>query len=117
MEAVDRALRLIFYEQEPSESQKNLITEIGWLVQSRLLARLRQGGLEVSSIPEPLCAIATELIIRRFNRIGSEGMKEEHVEGHSASYAVDDWSEFWPEIDAFAAEATGNGARGKVRFL
>lgn len=50
-------------------------------IAERLLHRL-----EATEIPLQLEYIVDEATIRRFNRIGSEGMKSESVEGHSVTY-------------------------------
>src|SRR5699024_7042569 len=54
-------------------------------IAERLLHRL--GDTE---IPIELEYIVDEATIRRFNRIGSEGMKSESVEGHSVTYDMGD---------------------------
>ena len=50
-------------------------------IAERLVHRLEETG-----IPAELEYIVDEATIRRFNRIGSEGMKSESVEGHSVTY-------------------------------
>jgi hypothetical protein len=54
-------------------------------IAERLLHRIK-----VTEIPAELEYIVDEATIRRFNRIGSEGMKSESVEGHSVTYLDDD---------------------------
>ena len=51
----------------------------------RLLHRIK-----ATEIPLELEYIVDEATIRRFNRIGSEGMKSESVEGHSVTYDMSD---------------------------
>lgn len=70
-------------------------------------------------VPSELNFIITEIAVRRFNRIGTEGMKSESVEGHSVSF-YDLEKEFVPYhdvIDKFKAEDGTSTKRGKVRFL
>ena len=50
-------------------------------IAERLLHRIKD-----TEIPVELEYIVDEATIRRFNRIGSEGMKSESVEGHSVTY-------------------------------
>ena len=50
-------------------------------IAERLLHRIKD-----TEIPAELEYIVDEATIRRFNRIGSEGMKSESVEGHSVTY-------------------------------
>ena len=54
-------------------------------IAERLLIRLDE-----IEIPLSLEYVVDEATIRRFNRIGSEGMKSESVEGHSVTYDMSD---------------------------
>ena len=54
-------------------------------IAERLLHRIKD-----TEIPIELEYIVEEATIRRFNRIGSEGMKSESVEGHSVTYDMSD---------------------------
>ena len=54
-------------------------------IAERLLIRLDE-----TEIPLSLEYVVDEATIRRFNRIGSEGMKSESVEGHSVTYDMGD---------------------------
>ena len=54
-------------------------------IAERLLHRIKD-----TEIPVELEYIVDEATIRRFNRIGSEGMKSESVEGHSVTYIDED---------------------------
>lgn len=119
MSAVERAARLIFYDTEANDGQKQLLEEIGGLVTARLLRRLEAGGIQgITEVPPELEPVVVEIIIRRFNRIGSEGMASESVEGHSATYQEDDFQAFEPEIAAWIdRQIDAKGQRGVVRFL
>ena len=50
-------------------------------IAERLLHRIKD-----TEVPAELEYIVDEATIRRFNRIGSEGMKSESVEGHSVTF-------------------------------
>lgn len=82
---------------------------------SSATARLRVllGGLEP---PESLSYIITDVSIRRFNRIGSEGMTSHTVEGESISFSEDDFAGFENDIQAYL-DSQKESARGRVRFL
>ena len=54
-------------------------------IAERLLIRLDE-----TKVPSSLEYVVDEATIRRFNRIGSEGMKSESVEGHSVTYDMGD---------------------------
>lgn len=62
--------------------------------------------------------ILDEIVIRRYNRIGSEGLSAETVDGHSVTFAeADDFAEFEPIIaDYFGKEIKGRERPGKVVF-
>jgi hypothetical protein len=85
------------------------------LIISTATARLRVllGGLEP---PESLEYIIREVSIIRFNKIGSEGMKSQTVEGESMTFDENDFSGFMDEIQAFL-DTQKESVRGKVRFL
>ena len=53
-------------------------------IAERLLHRIKE-----TEIPLELEYIVEEATIRRFNRIGSEGMSSESVEGHTVSFGDD----------------------------
>lgn len=47
-----------------------------------------------SLIPRSLEFIIVEVMVKRFNRIGSEGMKSQKVEGLTVDFAIDDFLEY-----------------------
>lgn len=59
------------------------------VIYSKIAERLMH-RIEDTEIPLELEYIVEEATIRRFNRIGSEGMKSESVEGHSVTYLDED---------------------------
>src|SRR5699024_6237148 len=70
-------------------------------------------------VPAHLNFIVEEIVVRRFNRIGSESMKSESVEGHSITFYDLD-KEFTPYesiIDAEKDKTEGINSRGKVYFI
>lgn len=71
------------------------------------------GGMEP---PESLDYIIIDVCIRRFNRIGSEGMTSHTVEGESISFSDSDFAGFEGDIQAFL-DTQKESARGRVRFL
>lgn len=66
--------------------------------------------------PEELEHIIVEVAIIRFNRIGSEGMSAQSVEGESNTYQDNDFAGFADEIEAFKA-SQNNTKLGVIRFL
>lgn len=71
------------------------------------------GGIEP---PEEMEDIIVEVAIKRFNRIGSEGLDSHSVEGESLSFSDGDFDEFSGEIQAWL-NAQKDSKRGKVRFI
>ena len=71
------------------------------------------GGIEP---PETLDYIITEVVVSRFNRIGSEGLKTHTVEGESQSFTDSDFDNFKDDIQAYLNSQT-TSTRGKVRFI
>jgi hypothetical protein len=85
------------------------------LIISSATARLATllGGMEP---PESLDYIIAEVAVRRFNRIGSEGMESHAVEGESITFSDSDFAGFEDDIQAFL-DTQKESARGRVRFL
>jgi hypothetical protein len=85
------------------------------LIIATATARLKVllGGVEP---PDSLDYIVREVSIIRFNKIGSEGMRSQTIEGESMTFDDNDFSGFMDEIQAYL-ESQKESARGKVRFL
>lgn len=85
-----------------------------------LLARLQKSDPDIASIPIELEYIVDELTIARFNRIGSEGMTSESMDGHSANYgdisSVVSLQVYEKAINAYLSPEKEN-TWGKARFL
>ena len=90
------------------DSQLNIII-------TNATARLKMllGGIDV---PESLNYVVTEVSVKRFNRIGSEGVTSHTVEGESMSFSDDDFAEFAGDIQAYL-DSVAAAKKGKVRFL
>src|SRR5699024_8778795 len=65
--------------------------------EQHLLSLLKKVNDEMEDVPLELDYIIQEITIRRFNRLGSEGMKSESVEGHSVNF-YDVQDEFAPYL-------------------
>lgn len=81
------------------------------LTQKRLKARLG-----VSTVPDELEYIVIEVSIKRYNRIGSEGVSSHSVEGESMSFSDDDFNEFSEDIATWLSNQK-EAKKGRVRFL
>ena len=90
------------------DSQLNII-----IANNKARLKMLLGGLDV---PEILNYVVTEVSVKRFNRIGSEGLSSHTVEGESLSFTDDDFSEFAGDIQAYL-DSVAAAKKGKVRFL
>ena len=88
----------------------NVIEDCVDVATSRLLVRI---GAEV--VPEQLGYIVREVAVRRYNRIGSEGVSSHTVEGESMSWNEDDFEPFEADINAYLASI--HNGKAKIRFL
>lgn len=68
------------------------------------------------AVPEELQYIVIEVAIIRYNRIASEGMSANSVEGETLQWDNSDFDGFKNDINAWL-EAQANGSKGKVRFI
>lgn len=74
-------------------------------------------GTYPETIPIKYEFIIKEVAERRFNRIGSEGMTTESVDGHSVNYE-EQKKDFDPYLTALENSLSpSSGARGRVLFL
>ena len=92
------------------DSQDEKLKSVITLTSARLASLL---GTE--SVPEEMNYIAVEASVRRFNRIGSEGMQSHNVEGESISYRDNDFADFMDDIQAW--KATHESPVRRLRFL
>ena len=69
----------------------------------------------ILAVPESLSYIVTELVVLRYNRIGSEGLSAESVDGYSATYS-DDMTNYILAIEAYL-NTVRLPKTGVVRFL
>lgn len=81
------------------------------LTQARLLVLLG-----TKTVPEELSYILVEVAIKRFNRIGSEGVSSHSIEGESMTFTDDDFAPFEDDIQAWRSLQQGQ-KKGRVRFL
>ena len=92
------------------DSQDEKLKSVIKLTSARLASLLGTDG-----VPEEMEYIAIEASIRRFNRIGTEGMSSHNVEGESISYKDNDFADFMDEIEAYRSK-NENPVR-RLRFL
>jgi hypothetical protein len=82
-------------------------------VEARLKVWLKQNA-GLTAIPEELMFIVEELVVNRYNKIGSEGMKSESVEGRSVSFTEDDFAPYLSILETYIPKAE---TPGRVMFF
>lgn len=110
MATLDDVKLLLGVDDDTQDNKLNLIITMS---ERGLLSRLN-GRV---AIPEELSHIVTEVSVRRFNKIGSEGMASESIEGHSATYNDSLFAPYEDEISRFLSEPTGEPKQAKMWFL
>ena len=88
---------------------------LGWIINStRSRLRLLLGDVEP---PESMDYIITEVSVIRFNRIGSEGMSSQSVDGETMTFSDSDFDGYKDEIQAFLDKESSLARKGGFRFL
>ena len=90
------------------EGNENLIYEIVNITESKIL-----NYINASEMPKELEFVLIELAIQRFNRIGSEGIASESIDGKSVSYD-DDFIGYKHYLDDYISR---NSVRKGYRLL
>ena len=90
------------------EGNENLIYEIVNITESKIL-----NYINASEMPKELEFVLIELSIQRFNRIGSEGIASESIDGKSVSYD-DDFIGYKHYLDDYISR---NSVRKGYRLL
>ncbi|WP_086045636.1 phage head-tail connector protein [Staphylococcus aureus] len=80
------------------EKKDEQLEEIIKSCESQLLSML---PIEVEQIPERFSYMIKEVAVKRYNRIGAEGMTSEAVDGRSNAYELNDFKEYEAIIDNY----------------
>ena len=88
-------------------------------VTKHLLGKLRKVNKEIEEVPSELDYIIEEIVIRRYNRIGTEGMKSESVEGHRVDFyeLEKDFTPYEDIIDDYKDDDDRKAKKGKVIWV
>ena len=81
-------------------------------ISKRLLPRIGNPD----EVPTELEYIVVEMTIVRYNQIGSEGMRQQSMQGLLTTYVDTDFSKYQAEIDAYNRRNDTN-VKPRVRFL
>ena len=90
-------------------NQDELIENIFDLVSEKIVSYLK-----VEKVPKSLEWILVELSVQRFNRIGSEGISSESVEGGSTVYIEDELGPYYKFLNEYIS--TNNTRKGYKLF-
>ena len=85
------------------KEQDELLYELISISTEKLLTYLGE-----KELPQQFEWIVVELAIQRFNRIGSEGMSSESVDGGFNTYVGDELEPFYTILDRYKDEKNGN---------
>lgn len=116
----EEKLRLLLLGDKEDSSSDDLITALIEIAEARFLLLAhricrRLGIKRLEKPPDDLQWIINEVVIRRFNRIGSEGLLSHAVEGESLTFSADDFLDFEDDILAyFEDETTKDNRAGRV---
>lgn len=111
-------LRLLILGDKGDASIDDQLDALIKSVESRLLfilkrASIRRGIKETPSlVPTELDWIVDEVVIKRFNRLGSEGLKSHSVEGERQDFSTSDFQEFLDDIYGFLDDEESIRKRG-----
>lgn len=94
-----------------STSTERKVEIIEEMTAQRLLNYINQ-----KEVPATLQHIVDEVTIKRFNRLGSEGMKSTSQEGLSMTFDESDFEEFKDELDAWIAANSPKDSKGWVLY-
>ena len=106
-------LKLFFGIDADNTEQDSLITSIISKTTQRLKNKL--GGIDP---PTELDYIVFEVAVKRYNRIGAEGMASQSIEGKSETFRDSDFDEFKEDIAEWLdRQSGGNPYKGGFKFV
>lgn len=75
-------------------------------------------GSDIKEVPLELEYVVLDVSLKRFNRIGQEGMQSYSQEGLSMTFSESDFDEYADEIESWrkSKEAQGNKKIGRFRL-
>lgn len=68
--------------------------------------------IDIEEVPDRLGYIVEEVAVKRFNRVGAEGMTQESVDGRSNTFQANDFDEYMDVIDRYTPRTTGKRGTG-----
>ncbi|MBA5254919.1 phage head-tail connector protein [Enterococcus hirae] len=102
---------LLDISEETFNKDKEKIRKIIEMTEKQLLIKLK-----ADEIPDELDYIVSAVVVKRYNRLGFEGMEQHSQSEETISYNLDDFGEFQTEINDYLEEK-GLTRKRKVSFL
>ena len=102
---------LLDISEDTYEKDKAKIIKIWDITEKQLRVKLK-----ADKIPEKLDYIVPSIVVKRYNRLGFEGMEQHSQSEETISYNLDDFGEFQDEINDYLEEQ-GLIRKRKVSFL
>lgn len=91
------------------DKQDELLEIIISNTEKRLISLL---PVDIEQVPDRLEYIVEEVAVKRFNRVGAEGMTQESVDGRSNTLQNNDFDEYLDVINALFPKNTSKRGRG-----
>lgn len=91
------------------DKQDELLEIIISNTEKRLISLL---PLDIEQVPDRLEYIVEAVAVKRFNRVGAEGMTQESIDGRSNTFQSNDFDEYMDVIDALFPKETSKRGRG-----
>lgn len=106
MAALENVKLLLSIDDDKQDSLLNIIINN---TEKRLISLL---PLDVEEIPVRLEYIVEEVAVKRFNRVGAEGMTNESIDGRSNTFQDNDFDEYMDVIDALFPKNLNKRGKG-----
>ena len=91
------------------DKQDELLEIIISNTEKRLISLL---PVDIEQVPDRLEYIVEEVAVKRFNRVGAEGMTQESIDGRSNTFQSNDFDDYMDVIDALFPKETSKRGRG-----
>lgn len=107
-------LKLMLGLSDIDETMQSKLEQILDITSQRLCVMLN-----ASTVPAELQYIVIEVAIKRYNRIGSEGVSSHNVQGEQMQWnSADDFDEYKDEMQAWLdAQEDPTTMKGRIRFI
>lgn len=117
MDTLNKAKVLIFIGTEPSDEDLEVLKTVHDLIKGQVDTRVQESLPYGPALPDRLAYLMVEAVIERYNRIGSEGLSKESVEGHGATYDYKAMDKLMGALDDWIDDELGNTGPRIVRFI